>query len=1249
MLPSAGQGRRVNLARLEGAQAGTGRLFNSLPARAVVRVDDTGGPLTDEAVVLGRVFLDRDGDGMQSGPDEPGVPGVKLVTSGGLLVVTDREGRFSLFGLRPVTQVLGVVGATLPAGAKPLIQQADDALRPGSRLLDLRRGELRQETFPLTWSEAAAADVEARKAGFARLPAPALDLPLPFDARTRLTTRDEAAVGTTTEIEGSATTTGTPSAPKGHAETTQRPAQAIESAIAGLDPQLGFVGLADGAVMTHPALDVRVKSPAEASVRLEVNGEPLGEDRIGGRAIDRDAGVQLHDFVAVRLAPGPNRLAIVAADPFGNERAREEVTVHAPGAPAALALAAPREASADPRRAVPVVLRVLDAQGHPTHAPVEVTLSAERGTWDVRDIRDTQPGIQTLIEGGTTVLRLIPPDLVGGTIVRAHASFGAASAEIGFTPDLDGRVLAGVVEGGLRIGGGSIEGLLDTGDLSAFEQTREGVSGRLYLKGRIRGDALLTLRYESDRPDDERLFRDIRADAFYPVYGDRAERGFDAQSDSSLYVKVERGRSFALWGDLAVEPQARAIRLGAWRRSLTGGRLHLERGPVTLDVFAAETEGASRVIEIDGRGVSGPYDLDLRGYVEGSEVVEILVRDRERPGVILSATPQRRFSDYSLDFFGDALVFARPVPRLDDALNPVSIRITYETERGEEGLIYGAEIRVEPVEGAALGYREVRAEDGDGREVRAAYAEADLGTLGAAELEVAQTDSASGEGWGARVAYALDAGATALRAEAAATGQGFDVPGAAVSPGREEARVLLKHVVTERLAFGAEALWSRDRETGERRAGAELAATYGLRSDLDVTGGLRGVVNDRGAGEDTLSVVAGVRWRPAPLPGASLRAEYEQDVLDGAHWRALLGADYQWHPGLRFYGLAELSTSDAGAFGIGASATERFTTRIGAEYRVTEAITGVTEYREAGRGLSDGGFANAFRGTWRVGERTSLRAAFEHVEPVTDDDERETSAALGMAWEDDALGVVLRADLEGARDGEGHEVHANWATSVALRRDLSLLAQNRFAWDDRGEGRLRDRARVGLAWRPEHHSAVAVLGLAEIEHDDEGARAETALRWSLAGTWAPTGDLRLSARYAGERFALEGEGLDEAGIVHVLRAGGELDVLGDRAALGAFGALIADGEGNLAGGGGIEAKLAVAPNAQVAIGWEHYEIEEAKLRSLARSGLHLRLRVKLDEGAFAPFDRAGITVPGEPGAAAPGAAAPAIIHERDDR
>ena len=110
---------------------------------------------------------------------------------------------------------------------------------PGSRLIDLKRGELRSEDFPLKWTDAAADDVTKRVERFERFDRKSSiesdDLPLPFDAERRLSSRTEAGVDTSTELLRGEKKKPDRSEPEDPAEEPFNP----EEAIADPDPRVG--------------------------------------------------------------------------------------------------------------------------------------------------------------------------------------------------------------------------------------------------------------------------------------------------------------------------------------------------------------------------------------------------------------------------------------------------------------------------------------------------------------------------------------------------------------------------------------------------------------------------------------------------------------------------------------------------------------------------------------------------------------------------------------------------------------------------------------------------------------------------------------------------------------------------------------------------------------------------------------------------------------------------------------------------
>jgi len=126
------------------ARASSGPIQSNL-ASWTLRV--TGGVFADDAFAFGKVYMDCKRDGRQQGADEIGVPGVRLYLEDGTHVVTDVEGKWSLYGLKPVTHVLRVDQLTLPAGARLEILDNRNAGAPESRFLDLKKSEFHKANF----------------------------------------------------------------------------------------------------------------------------------------------------------------------------------------------------------------------------------------------------------------------------------------------------------------------------------------------------------------------------------------------------------------------------------------------------------------------------------------------------------------------------------------------------------------------------------------------------------------------------------------------------------------------------------------------------------------------------------------------------------------------------------------------------------------------------------------------------------------------------------------------------------------------------------------------------------------------------------------------------------------------------------------------------------------------------------------------------------------------------------------------
>lgn len=1227
--PLAGSGRNYNTAILDGNQAGTGTYRASNTASNYVNLDNTGGVFADEGTILGAVFLDCNENGLRDGPEELGVPGVKLVTQTGLFVVTDADGQFSLFGLSPVSHILSILPDTLPIDAEARVTRTADMMRGGTRMVALTNGEVRSENFALDSCEPTTVeDVSARIETFAERSQTASqflsDLPMDAAAGDRRSIRTESGSGTTTQIlRGTQQAGVAPAADLAEvALETAEERQTLESIIKSLDPEPAFMGLEDGETVLRRTTNIRVKGPADLTLSLMVNDRIASSGSIGELTTWERGNVQAIEFIAMDLQAGENTIVLSGMGPFGNERMREEITIFAPGDPDRLDIVAPAEAAAIPGNRIPIVVRILDAAGVPVQASATVTLRAQAGLWDVTDIRPNQPGVQAYIDNGEATFDLIPPQNTGPEIITANSSFGDAEAEIVFTPNLEERILVGIIEGAVALNGRG--DLIEQSRISPFEETATGLRGEVYLKGRIRGDALLTLSYSSDRDTEDRLFRDIRGDEYYPVYGDNSERGFDAQSSSSLFVKIEKGDSYVLYGDIAIEAESDAFGLAGYSRVTTGGKAHWQEDGVSITIFAARTTSTQRVVEVAARGVSGPYDVDLGTYIEGSERVDILVRD-EDTGEIITEYAQRRGNDYVLDFFRDALIFNTPVNQTDVDGNPISIRVTYEVE--EDGAdaywLYGGEVNVELSENTTIGARVVHADADSGMAEReriyAAYIRRELSDENSLLFEIAQAEDADGNtGNAARIEFVHEGEATRLEIEASTTDASFDPTGSSTRAGTDEVRIDFSGQMGADADLRLSARYIADHVASTERAEADVIYTRRINEQLTSRIGV-GVQHDFEDDEPTsMQLLLGVDVRPRDHPGFTMGVDLEQTIIGEESGELSFDASYEVRPGWTALGQVD--------FGIDREGEVDNITRLqlGMEYQMADGIRGRTEFSANGDNLENSNLVQGMRGDWDLTEQWSLGVSLEHTEPLDGNGSRLTSLALGTTWEAPEGDWIVEADLDQTFEEEGTTFYANFGTAYQINENLTFLGRSRLAVDKRGDGpdHLRHRARIGLAYRPVEDARFDMLAWYEHQLDQSDTRTDTHM-WSIAGTYEVNDDLRINGKYAGQLTSLSSSGangIDTDVLTQLVQGGLTWDFANDRWEAGLNLMQIWDNQGASTNAAGIQLSYVISEGTMLSFGYNHSMGELPGSSPFYQDGLFLRLRIALDHSLW---DRLG--------------------------
>lgn len=1273
-------GRLVNTAYADGQYYGDGRV-RSNDARATLRVSRDRGVFTDRGVILGTVYVDfnrngiRDryvgGDGTQQ--MEPGIPGVRIYFENGAHVVTDIEGRYSMPGMSPRLHVAAVSVETLPEIVELVSTTTRDAMSPQSRFIRLRPGEVAGEYFAVIPREGVSnADVltelarrneimlERGATVGSRLPeVEGNGAPQSTDFDNYNATSTEAAASTRTGILSRSGEAQNVYSLPAEAEATPMVAlprtRNLESLIGSLSPALAFLELSGNDTVNDDIVTIRVKGPSGGRLGLRVNGEAVSNDRISQRV--SAGGVEAIEYVAIRLRPGANELQLTFADPFGNIRQTREITVNAPGSSANVVLITPPTAYADPASPIPVLVRITDAEGLPTGVSMDLTLESSDGSnWGARDIRPSEPGLQVFIDNGEALIDYYPPDLPGTHTIQVRNGLGRFSTNIVLEPSAGDRVIVGYIEGVVGVN----EDNIDTSNLVGYDETITGINGSLYLRGRIRGDAILTLRYDSDKDSTERLFRDVDPQTYYPVYGDASERGFDAQSRSQLYIRIDHGRNYVLYGDISMEARSDAIQLGAYSRSLTGLHAHYEDGPVRIDLMAGRTDQSQVIREFRAEGVSGPYDLDLDSYLEGSEVVEIVTRDRRQSSSIISTVRLQRYVDYRLDFFNDSIIFDVPVPATDDDGNPNFIRVTYETESGSEDYwVYSGEVSYDVNDRLTVGYREIRADADDAyedrRTVRTGYVTAQLGERSNVELEFAQSiNNLDDEGTASRLAYNYRTNNLNLTFEMARTDEDFLDAGSSLAAGREELTLEAEWTIQPGLLGKAGVVYDHDLITGDERYGAEALLSYGLNNEVTIDGGLRFLDRRPGNGDPDQTVpslVFGGRYAPESRPGFSIGGELELDMSDTSNFRMSIDTSDQVTERLRVF--SELGYGSAGSefLDFSAASGDITTFKAGFEYRFTDQILAFSNLQSGAQTGISVGISSEWAmdetgwGRWFPGyENAILYGRIERFEPYDVDDllgmpfgnapvndDAQTTFALGSFGEYNDGNGAVRLDTEGTIYNDGYSLYARqyWAQGY---NEWTWALENRFAYSDRdSEGtRVRNHFRVGAAYR-DQGERLDLLSYAGVRLDDDpqaNLEGITAY-WLASGSLAYNADSRFTFRQAGQYSEQTISGfkadsfltLGQIGFDHDFTIGEKFDArIGGH--VGGFYDVL---NGGLTGTYGIEFGYVPTKNVMISAGYNHSDVQAAQISEIYNTGAFLRFSIKLDNGLWDLFDRAGVT------------------------
>ena len=635
ILTTARPGTALNRASASDAR---GTASNVAEASIAIKRDQLG----DRITIIGRI---AEGGCLLNPAKAKGLGGVRIMLQDGSYTVTDSEGRYHFEGVRPGIHVVQVDPSTLPLdqGLVDCTRSTRSAGSAISRFVEGRGGALLRADFRSVTTK------------------PRTDTSIAAPARPAVLEEADAA-------------------------------GAKANWFADETPVPAWLFPADDHNPRTKAIRIAVRHLPDQRVRLTINGKVIDGLLADGTTKSPSGQVSASLWRGVPIDDGENTLVAEILGGDGNvvETLRRSAYYSITPARAELVRAQSVLVADGITRPV-IAIRLTDRNGKPVKhgltgdfsVPAPYLAAVEAEMQQVRQLAGlerTAPVWRVEGDNGMAYIEL-EPTTASGTLnidfrFREDQSERRQTLQMWLEPGNQPWTVVGFAAG--TVGYNTLDDRIEPYARS-LDTWNADARLALYAKGRVRGKWLMTLAYDSDKELDEARFGGvIDPRAYYTIYADRAEQRHDAASVRKLYLRLERPQFYALFGDFETainEPQ-----LARYNRSLNGAKAEYRGAKFAATAFASDTPYRFRRDELQGVGLSGPYQLGATAIIPNSERIVIEVRSRLRSEQIVDRRQLTRHIDYDIDYSLGTLRFREPILSRSSALDPQFIVAEYEVD-----------------------------------------------------------------------------------------------------------------------------------------------------------------------------------------------------------------------------------------------------------------------------------------------------------------------------------------------------------------------------------------------------------------------------------------------------------------------------------------------------------------------------------------------------------------------------------------
>lgn len=1161
------------------------------------KIEVERGVMNTDGIIIGKVYHDINRDGIQQKDDgELGVAGVRLYMENGNFIVTDPEGKYNFYGVSAKTHVLKVDRTTLPRATELVIQSNRNAGDAASRFVDLKYGELHRADFGIVGGMADSTERLNAELSTRSKTISAKNDTLEQAVKSELVLEPDYDRDNSDNVDASGCKSNDFLDQGIHCdsaivtEMANPAANRVDMAISTIAPpvekeleeylkdvannNVTFINMGEGQQLNTYKQLIQVQAPLGANFTLYANGNAVSEETIGKTAEQEKQKVTAFDYYGVELKRGRNVLRGVATDINGKVISEQTINVLTPDTLQSIDYRTQAQlVAADGVSEYQIVISLKDRDGRPYIGSTPMTIDTNIGRINLKDSSKDTAGTQVTVNGGELLISVVAPSVPGKGELLIDTGSTKQIIPLQFTAKLRPLIAVGIVEGAISLK--DFDGSSITDAQGAFEEELREISGNedysatgraaMFLKGKVRGDYLLTLSYDSDKKG-ERLFRDIDPGEYYPVYGDSSAKGFDAQSTSKLYVRLDKGRSFAMYGDLKTQIENdEGIKLGQYNRTLTGLKAQYEDANTRITTFLAETSSSQRVNETRGLGISGPYPIasDFDAVLENSETIEVITRDANNPGLIIRRVTLTRFADYEIDPISRSLYLKAPIASQDFDGNPIYLRVTVEVdEGGEDYLVGGIAAKQQVTDKVAIGGSYINSDDplnkeelasvntvvkfSDTLKLVAEYAKNKAENPNYQPSNQINADLLEGqdvEGDALRIELDYDNKKnTRAKAYYNNADEGFVTGASPLTAGRAESGVEVTHVINDqKTALKLEGVRTKDHTTEASREGIQASIEQRLSQNLvgeiglryykqDATAASRNtqgatdvvdITNDTIFNDDIInqSALNGVSNADRDIEGTTARArltarlpklnnslvfaEYEQDIDNSERNATSIGGETPLGSLGRLYARHDLINSLSGSYGLDDS-DERQRTVFGFDATYMKDGKVYSEYRMSDAiSAREAEAAIGLKNKWYVQDGLTLNTLFERVESL-EGKEDSTATAAGIGVEYLAKENYKASARFEKRWGDTSDTLLGSA-GIAYRYtdELTLLAKDIYSRVDYDDGnRTINRFQLGAAYRDYDSNQLDMLAKLEYRLDDNATGDDPYQKDAVIWSWS---------------------------------------------------------------------------------------------------------------------------------------------------